>query len=105
MPDSSEHRRGVGLHRISAILRDSVPVGLTYRVGRHFPGCAALIMDLIHGIAHSTGGTCTMSLLLLGRPGVGKTTLLREITRLFADHFRKRVVVVDTSDEVRCCVV
>jgi hypothetical protein len=36
----------------------------------------------------------------LGKPGVGKTTLLREAARVLADDLGKRVIVVDTSNEI-----
>jgi len=78
------------LHRISAIRnRRAHIVGLTCRVGRAVYGTIDVIQDLI-----ATG----KSLLLLGRPGVGKTTMLREAARILAET--KRVVVVDTSNEI-----
>lgn len=80
------------LHRISAIRnRKGVVVGLTCRVGRAVRGTLEIIRDLV-----SEG----KSVLLLGRPGVGKTTLLREAARVLADEARKRVVIVDTSNEI-----
>jgi stage III sporulation protein SpoIIIAA len=78
------------LHRISAIRnRRSHIVGLTCRVGRAVYGTTDIVKDLIES---------SKSLLLLGRPGVGKTTLLREAARLLAES--KRVVIVDTSNEI-----
>jgi stage III sporulation protein SpoIIIAA len=78
------------LHRISAIRnRRGHIVGLTCRVGRAVYGTTDIIQDLIES---------GKSLLLLGRPGVGKTTMLREAARLLADT--KRVVIVDTSNEI-----
>ncbi len=78
------------LHRISAIRnRRSHIVGLTCRVGRAVYGTTDIVQDLIES---------GKSLLLLGRPGVGKTTLLREAARLLAEI--KRVVIVDTSNEI-----
>jgi stage III sporulation protein SpoIIIAA len=78
------------LHRISGIRnRRGQVVGLTCRVGRAVYGTSDIIEDIIHG---------GQSLLLLGRPGVGKTTLLREAARILAE--RKRVVIVDTSNEI-----
>jgi stage III sporulation protein SpoIIIAA len=78
------------LHRISAIRnRRSHIVGLTCRVGRAVYGTIEIIQDII-----SSG----QSLLLLGRPGIGKTTMLRESARILADE--KRVVIVDTSNEI-----
>ncbi|HET9768081.1 MAG TPA: R3H domain-containing nucleic acid-binding protein, partial [Thermoanaerobaculia bacterium] len=66
-------------------------VGLTCRVGRAVIGTVEVIRDVIEG---------GRSILLLGRPGVGKTTLLREAARVLADDLDKRVVVVDTSNEI-----
>lgn len=78
------------LHRIAAIRnRRSHIVGLTCRVGRAVYGTTDIIKDLIES---------GKSLLLLGRPGVGKTTMLREAARLLAET--KRVVIVDTSNEI-----
>ncbi len=91
---TADNRAGIEgtLHRISAIRnRRGEVVGLTLRVGRAVFGTIDLIRDLVES------GT---SLLLLGRPGVGKTTKLREITRVLADDFGKRVIVVDTSNEI-----
>ena len=80
------------LHRISAIRnrRGSV-VGITCRVGRAVFGTIKLIEDL------ACGGK---NILLLGRPGVGKTTMLREVARVLADEAHKRVIIVDTSNEI-----
>ncbi|RME05981.1 MAG: AAA family ATPase [Anaerolineae bacterium] len=78
------------LHRISAIRnRRGVIVGLTCRVGRAVYGTTDIIKDLIES---------NKSLLLLGRPGVGKTTMLREAARILAET--RRVVIVDTSNEI-----
>jgi stage III sporulation protein SpoIIIAA len=80
------------LHRISAIRnRSGEVVGLTCRVGRAVFGTIGMIRDLVE-----TG----RSILMLGRPGVGKTTALREIARVLADDFQKRVVIIDTSNEI-----
>lgn len=87
-----DNRAGIErtLHRISAIRnRRGDVVGLTLRVGRAVYGTIDIIQDLIEE---------GKSLLLLGRPGVGKTTLLREAARILAES--KRVVVVDTSNEI-----
>lgn len=91
---SGDNRAGIErtLHRISAIRnRDGEIIGLTCRIGRAVFGTITLINDLVE-----TG----KSLLLLGRPGVGKTTALREIARVLADDFNKRVVIIDTSNEI-----
>jgi stage III sporulation protein SpoIIIAA len=78
------------LHRIAAIRnRRGNIVGLTCRVGRAVYGTTDIIQDLIES---------GKSLLLLGRPGIGKTTMLRESARLLAE--KKRVVIVDTSNEI-----
>ena len=90
----SDNRAGIErtLHRISAIRnRQQDIVGLTCRVGRAVFGTVAIVRDLIES---------EKSLLLMGRPGVGKTTVLREIARVMADDLRKRVVVIDTSNEI-----
>lgn len=91
---TADNRAGIEgtLHRISAMRnRRGEVVGLTLRVGRAVFGTIDLIRDLVESGA---------SLLLLGRPGVGKTTKLREIARVLADDFGKRVIVVDTSNEI-----
>lgn len=91
---SSDNRAGIErtLHRISAIRnRTGDIIGLTCRIGRAIYGTIVMIRDLVE-----TG----QSILLLGRPGVGKTTALREIARVLADDFGKRVVIIDTSNEI-----
>jgi len=91
---SSDNRAGLEstLHRISAIRnRTGKIIGLTCRVGRAVFGTIRMIRDLVE-----TG----QSILLLGRPGVGKTTALREIARVLADDLHKRVVIIDTSNEI-----
>uniref|UniRef100_A0A0E0A5A5 AAA+ ATPase domain-containing protein n=1 Tax=Oryza glumipatula TaxID=40148 RepID=A0A0E0A5A5_9ORYZ len=90
----ADNRAGISrtLHRISAIRnRKGAIIGLTCRVGRAVPGSANLLQDLV-----KDGG----SLLLIGPPGVGKTTVIREIARMLADDYRKRVMIVDTSNEI-----
>ncbi|MDY6383169.1 MAG: R3H domain-containing nucleic acid-binding protein [Cyanobacteriota bacterium] len=91
---TSDNRSGIAgtLHRISAIRnRQGKIVGLTCRIGRVVTGTIACIKDLCMQ---------NKSILFLGRPGVGKTTKLREISRLVADELHKRVVIVDTSNEI-----
>ena len=89
-----DNRAGIErtLHRISAIRnRQGRIVGLTCRVGRAIFGTIKIIEDLIQS---------GKSVLLLGRPGVGKTTMLREVARVLADDLGKRVIIVDTSNEI-----
>ncbi|XP_065043387.1 protein SEEDLING PLASTID DEVELOPMENT 1-like isoform X2 [Musa acuminata AAA Group] len=91
---AADNRAGISrtLHRISAIRnRKGSIVGLTCRVGRSVTGSANLLRDLV-----KDGG----SLLLIGPPGVGKTTVIREIARMLADDYKKRVMIVDTSNEI-----
>ena len=89
-----DNRAGIErtLHRISAIRnRSGRVVGLTCRVGRAVFGTIQLIDDLVQS---------GKSILLLGKPGVGKTTMLRETARVLADDLGKRVIIVDTSNEI-----
>jgi stage III sporulation protein SpoIIIAA len=89
-----DNRAGIErtLHRISCIRnRRGRIVGLTCRVGRAIYGTIATIEDIIRD---------DQSVLLLGRPGVGKTTMLREVARVLADEMNKRVIIVDTSNEI-----
>jgi stage III sporulation protein SpoIIIAA len=91
---SGDNRAGIErtLHRISAIRnREGKIVGLTCRVGRAVFGTVKIIYDLVES---------GKSVLLLGRPGIGKTTMLREVARVLADNLKKRVIVVDTSNEI-----
>ncbi|HLB46767.1 MAG TPA: R3H domain-containing nucleic acid-binding protein [Anaerolineales bacterium] len=88
----ADNRAGIErtLHRISAIRnRRGHIVGLTCRVGRAVYGTTEIVKDLIES---------GKSILLLGKPGIGKTTMLREAARILAD--KKRVVIVDTSNEI-----
>ncbi len=90
----ADNRAGIErtLHRISAIRnRQGEVVGLTCRVGRAVYGTVGMVRDLLDS---------AQSLLLMGRPGVGKTTALREIARVLADDLQRRVVVIDTSNEI-----
>ena len=89
-----DNRAGIErtLHRISAIRnRTGKIVGLTCRIGRAVYGTIDIIDDFVE-----TG----KSILIMGRPGIGKTTMLREAARVLADDLGKRVVVVDTSNEI-----
>jgi len=91
---TNDNRAGIErtLHRISA-LRNRVGeiVGLTCRVGRAVYGTVEVVRDVVES---------GKSVLLVGRPGVGKTTLLREAARVLADELEKRVMIVDTSNEI-----
>src|SRR5216684_1497026 len=89
-----DNRAGIErtLHRISVIRnRAGQIVGVTCRVGRAITGTIDIIKDMVIG---------GKSILLLGRPGIGKTTMLRECARVLADEMKKRVVIVDTSNEI-----
>ncbi len=89
-----DNRAGIErtLHRISAIRnRGGEIIGLTLRVGRAVFGTVDIVRDVIEA---------GQSVLLVGRPGVGKTTLLREAARVLSDEVGKRVVIVDTSNEI-----
>lgn len=89
-----DNRAGIErtLHRISCIRnRKGKIIGLTCRVGRAIQGTIDIIRDLVES---------GRSILALGRPGVGKTTKLREIARILSDDLHKRVVVIDTSNEI-----
>ncbi|KAG2304316.1 hypothetical protein Bca52824_032967 [Brassica carinata] len=90
----ADNRAGIEgtLHRISAIRnRKGFIVGLTCRVGRAVSGHIDMLYDLLH---------YGKSILFVGRPGVGKTTVLREMARVLSDEFQKRVVIIDTSNEI-----
>src|SRR5207247_647065 len=89
-----DNRAGIErtLHRISAIRnRSGQIIGLTCRVGRAITWTIDIIKDMVIG---------GKSILLRGRPGIGKTTMLRECARVLADEMKKRVVIVDTSNEI-----
>ena len=89
-----DNRAGIErtLHRISAIRnRNGKIVGLTCRIGRAVYGTIEIINDFVES---------GKSILIMGRPGIGKTTMLREAARVLADDMGKRVVVVDTSNEI-----
>jgi len=90
----SDNRAGIErtLHRISCIRnRHQKVIGLTCRVGRALEGTIDLIDDIVRS---------GKSILILGKPGVGKTTKLREVARVLADEVEKRVIIVDTSNEI-----
>ena len=91
---SNENRAGIErtLHRISCIRnRQFLISGLTCRVGRAVFGTISIIRDLLES---------GKSILILGKPGVGKTTIIREIARVLADEMEKRVIIIDTSNEI-----
>jgi stage III sporulation protein SpoIIIAA len=91
---SNENRAGIDrtLHRISCIRnRQFLINGLTCRVGRAVFGTISVVRDLLES---------EKSILILGKPGVGKTTIIREIARVLADELEKRVVIIDTSNEI-----
>ena len=91
---SNENRAGIErtLHRISCIRnRQFLINGLTCRVGRAIFGTISVIRDLLES---------GKSILILGKPGVGKTTIIREIARVLADEMEKRVIIIDTSNEI-----
>jgi stage III sporulation protein SpoIIIAA len=91
---SNENRAGIErtLHRISCIRnRQFLINGLTCRVGRAVFGIISVVRDLLES---------EKSILILGKPGVGKTTIIREIARVLADEMEKRVIIIDTSNEI-----
>jgi len=91
---SNENRAGIErtLHRISCIRnRQFLINGLTCRVGRAIFGTISVVRDLLES---------EQSILILGKPGVGKTTIIREIARVLADEMEKRVIIIDTSNEI-----
>ena len=91
---SGDNRAGIEktLHRISSLRnRQGSVIGLTCRIGRAIFGTVSIIRDLLEE---------KKSILLLGRPGVGKTTAIREIARVLSDGMQKRVIIIDTSNEI-----
>jgi stage III sporulation protein SpoIIIAA len=91
---TNENRAGIErtLHRISCIRnRQFLINGLTCRVGRAVFGTISVVRDLLES---------EQSVLILGKPGVGKTTIIREIARVLADELEKRVIIIDTSNEI-----
>ena len=91
---SGDNRAGIEktLHRVSALRnRNGGVIGLTCRIGRAIFGTVNIICDLLEK---------RKSILLLGRPGVGKTTAIREIARVLSDDMNKRVIIIDTSNEI-----
>ena len=89
-----DNRSGIEktLHRISSIRnRKGNIIGLTCRVGRALFGTIGIVRDLLEK---------QHSILILGKPGIGKTTAIREIARILADEMQKRVIVIDTSNEI-----
>ena len=89
-----DNRAGIEqtLHRISCLRnRGGKIIGLTCRVGRAVYGTIDIILDVVRS---------GKSILLLGKPGVGKTTMLREVARVLSGDLTKRVIIVDTSNEI-----
>lgn len=90
----SDNRAGIEgtLHRFAGIVDDhEVLVGLTVRLGRHVYGVAEPLKPQLLRVG---------SLMVVGPPGVGKTTLLRDVVRILADKHQRKCVVVDTSNEI-----
>jgi len=91
---SGDNRAGIEktLHRISSLRnRKGSVIGLTCRIGRAIFGTVSIVRDILEQ---------KKSVLLLGRPGVGKTTAIREIARVLSDGMKKRVIIIDTSNEI-----
>jgi len=91
---SDQNRAGIErtLHRVSCIRnRQFLINGLTCRVGRAIFGTISIIRDLLE---------LEKSILILGKPGIGKTTIIREIARILSDEMEKRVIIIDTSNEI-----
>jgi stage III sporulation protein SpoIIIAA len=91
---NTDNRAGIErtLHRVSCLKnRKGNIIGLTYRVGRVRFGTITIVRDLLES---------GQSILILGKPGVGKTTMIREIARILSDEMQKRVVIIDTSNEI-----
>ena len=91
---NEDNRAGIEktLHRISCIRnRQFIIIGLTCRVGRSIFGTVSIIRDLLES---------DNSILILGKPGIGKTTIIREIARVLANEMEKRVIIIDTSNEI-----
>jgi stage III sporulation protein SpoIIIAA len=91
---SGDNRAGIEktLHRISSLRnRQGTVIGLTCRVGRAVFGTVSIIRDLLEK---------EKSILILGKPGVGKTTAIREVARVLSDGMKKRVIIIDTSNEI-----
>ena len=91
---NDDNRAGIEktLHRISCICnREGLIIGLTCRVGRSILGPISFIRDYLNE---------EKSFLILGKPGVGKTTIIREMARVLSDEFGKRVIIIDTSNEI-----
>jgi len=91
---NDDNRAGIEktLHRISCICnREGLIIGLTCRVGRSILGPISFVRDYLIE---------EKSFLILGKPGVGKTTIIREMARVLSDEFGKRVIIIDTSNEI-----
>ena len=91
---NNDNRTGINktLHRISCIKnKDGIIIGLTCRIGRNISGGITIIRDLLE---------TKKSILLLGQPGSGKTTIIREIANILSSENDKRVIVIDNANEI-----
>ena len=91
---NDKNRAGIDktLHRVSCIRnKQFIVTGITFRVGRSTFGSISIIRDLLE---------FGESILIIGKPGVGKTTIIREISRVLSNEIEKRVIIIDTSNEI-----
>merc|ERR1712157_342412 len=91
---NDKNRAGIEktLHRVSCIRnKQFIVTGITFRIGRSTFGSISIIRDLLE---------YEESILIIGKPGVGKTTIIREISRVLSNEIEKRVIIIDTSNEI-----